>query len=522
VGSNRQSSLTLLWLLYATGLGAFLRIYPALAVDFPLKDGGLFYTFILELQQNGYIPPPFSSYNQAGIPFAYPPLSFYLVGVLSGLFGWPVLSLLRILPAAISILTLPAFFLLARSLLSSDRKAVLATFSFALLSTAFDFLIVGGGLPRSLAYLFSLLALRQVKLLYEQPARRHVVLAILFSSLVVLSHPVVAWFTVYSAFALFMFYGRNTRGMLTSGLIAFGTFLLTMPWWVMVLARYSPAPFLQAAQPGFRSWINLVTPLLFLHTNEPYVSLQAVMGLVGLFACLSSRRYFLPAWLGLVFLLEPRLAASYSALPMSLLVAIGLDDVILEGIRHLSGSESPKPAEKGRLSLRFSRMIPQIMLGFFLLYAFVSAYVASPKIALSAADRSAMQWVGQQTPENSRFLVISAIEGAGEDLVSEWFPAITRRISLGTPQGFEWIDGPAFSSRWRSHDVLQGCASRDVNCLEEWSRSSGSSFDYIYLSQAVHPQDEVLLLESLHSSPAFVQVYNNAQVDIFQVVPIQP
>jgi hypothetical protein len=133
-----------------------------------------------------------------------------------------------------------------------------------------------------------------------------------------------------------------------------------------------------------------------------------------------------------------------------------------------------------------------------------------------------MQWVGQQTPENSRFLVISAIEGAGEDLVSEWFPAITRRISLGTPQGFEWIDGPAFSSRWRSHDVLQGCASRDVNCLEEWSRSSGSSFDYIYLSQAVHPQDEVLLLESLHSSPAFVQVYNNAQVDIFQVVPIQP
>ena len=508
-----------LLLSFAVGLGAFLRLYPVLVAGFPLLDGGLFYTFIREMRQNSYLLPLFSAYNQGEIPFVYPPLSFYLAGILADLTGWSDLDVLRILPAILSTLTIPTCYLLAREILASEIQALLATFSFALLSTAYDFLIVGAGLPRSLAFLFSMLTLWQIHRLYTHDEKRHIFYASIFACLTLLSHPTIAWFTAYSGLLIFLFWGRRRTGWLRTGLVALGTLVLTAPWWLTMLIRHGITPFLSASQLGFRSWINLITPLLFLHTNEPYLKIQAVMGLLGLFVCLQKKQYFLPVWLGVVFLLEPRLAATYSVLPMVLLVATGLDEVVLRGLRnHPSDKQVQSPGiEAGNTPSPDHPMVSNgktsgLLLSVFLLYSLVSSFIVAPKEALSLEHRTAMTWVGAETPRESQFLILSGIHGAGSDLISEWFPALSDRASLNTPQGLEWRDGRAFASLWNRHSRLQVCIT--VDCLEAWSGDLGVTFDYVYIRRAA--LDPLPLVQSLDESPDYQLVYENPQVKIFQ------
>ena len=67
-------------------LGGFVRLAHVIPNDFPLNDGSLFYTMVQDLRAAHYALPDTTSFNQAGIPFAYPPLGLYLAGFLSDIF----------------------------------------------------------------------------------------------------------------------------------------------------------------------------------------------------------------------------------------------------------------------------------------------------------------------------------------------------------------------------------------------------------------------------------------------------
>src|SRR5262245_31305489 len=96
------------------GLGAAVRLYHTFRVDFPLNDGGLFYVMTRDLQSAHYGLPTFTSYNQIDIPFAYPPLGMYLAALVDDLTPLDLLTVFRVLPLVYCMLTLGAFFLLAR------------------------------------------------------------------------------------------------------------------------------------------------------------------------------------------------------------------------------------------------------------------------------------------------------------------------------------------------------------------------------------------------------------------------
>jgi hypothetical protein len=126
--TSNQRVLILLLLMWALIFGAYVRILPVLQAGFPLEDGGLFYTMTADLQRNGFILPAETSYNQPlGIPFAYPPLPFYVAGLAQSLSGLPLSEIIRWLPVFFSLLTLPAFYLLAKTLLNEPLAAALAT-----------------------------------------------------------------------------------------------------------------------------------------------------------------------------------------------------------------------------------------------------------------------------------------------------------------------------------------------------------------------------------------------------------
>ena len=94
-GVKRSFDFGILLLILAALFGGYVRIYPVVQAGFPLLDGGLFYTMTRDLVDAGLRLPWVTSYNHLNIPFAYPPLPFYLVGVLNILTGLDLLGLIR-------------------------------------------------------------------------------------------------------------------------------------------------------------------------------------------------------------------------------------------------------------------------------------------------------------------------------------------------------------------------------------------------------------------------------------------
>ncbi len=86
---NTQSSRWAgLILVRSVAFGAILRFTPTMVAGSPINDGGMFFVMIEDLKTNGFLIPAVTSYNRFDIPFAYPPFSFYVGGILS-LFGIP-------------------------------------------------------------------------------------------------------------------------------------------------------------------------------------------------------------------------------------------------------------------------------------------------------------------------------------------------------------------------------------------------------------------------------------------------
>ena len=181
----------------AVALGAMVRAGFTFSTDFPLNDGGMFFAMTGDLQGNDYRLPSFSTYNFDGIPFAYPPLSFYVAGLLNDA-GVPMLDVFRILPFVLSLATIGAFILLAQKLID-DRVAVAASvFAFALIPRSFEWLLMGGGLTRSFGLFFALLALHEAIRMYDTRRPVAVLTTGAFAGLAALSHLEMAWFFVFS------------------------------------------------------------------------------------------------------------------------------------------------------------------------------------------------------------------------------------------------------------------------------------------------------------------------------------
>ena len=93
----------------AIGLGIAVRAYHVLSQDFPLNDGGLFFAMVRDLQAAHYHLPAFTSYNGAGIPYAYSPLGFYLAGLLDDWTPLTLTAVFRWLPLLTTALIVVAF-----------------------------------------------------------------------------------------------------------------------------------------------------------------------------------------------------------------------------------------------------------------------------------------------------------------------------------------------------------------------------------------------------------------------------
>ncbi|RPI87741.1 MAG: hypothetical protein EHM40_22775, partial [Chloroflexi bacterium] len=449
---------------------------------------------------------------------AYPPLGFYLGRIASDLLGLRAIQVLRWLPAFFASLSIPAFYLLALRLLKNRHYAAVSTLFFALMPRAFLWFVMGGGLTRSPGQFFMLLTLAVVIRLYEENRRADILLGGVLGGLAVLSHPEAAVHTLVSAIFLWLMLSRKRGAFVNAILVGVVVLVVTAPWWMTVINYHGLGPLINGMQTGQKT-AAVFHLLFFVFTEEPYATVIAILGLIGIGYCLVRREYLLPLWMVIPFLVEGRSAAEPAGIPLAMLAALGLVNVVVAGIQAAAGKESGlsdqvSPAERN-------------LFIYLLIYLIFSTYMFGSRLSnaiLYPGDREAMTWVRDNTPADARFLVLTGTSSVSCDSVLEWFPAWTGRQSLYTVQGTEWTQGENFNAYVKSTYAVQNClSSSDSSCLD--AAIARSQYDYIYLSKVLRvnncqpldlPGSFPFFLEEMRGKEYFESVYETDGVIIYK------
>ena len=525
----RRSEWADLIFIMALLLGTFMRFNPTLLAGFPINDGGMFAGMMDDLRASSYRLPEFTTYNHLNIPYAYPPLGFYLGRIVADLFGLNSIEVVRWLPAFFASLSIPAFYLLARRLLKDGYYAAVSTLFFALMPRELSWFVMGAGLTRSPAQFFMLLALASLIRLNEKNSRGDIFLTGLFGGLAILGHPEAAVHTVVSAVFLWLMLSRKWTAFLSAIAAGLIGLVVTLPWWGTVIYYHGIDPLINAAQTGQK--IQAVFHLLFfVFTEEPYATVIAVLGLIGIGLCLVRRDYLLPLWLVIPFLVEGRSASVPAAIPLAMLAARGLIDVVLAALHSSASKLRVAVDENEREHEERSGLVSGVELNvllYVMLYLLFSTYqfgVQLSNVIVYPPDRAAMNWVKGNTPPDSRFLLLTGTTSVSCDPLLEWFPALAERHSIFTVQGREWIDGKDFGAFViSSYDVQRCLSSGDISCLDR--AVSRSHYDYIYISKILRtnacgsadvPKTFPYFLASIKTDPGFDLIYETEDVVIYE------
>jgi hypothetical protein len=509
-------------IILAVLLGVAVRAYHVLAADFPLNDGGLFFSMVRDLQAANYQLPAYTSYNDAGIPFGYSPLGFYLASLLDDWTALTLVDVFRWLPLVTSAALVVAFADLARTLLASRTAVVAAIVGFALLPRSFIWMVMGGGLTRSLGFLFGLVTVRLLYSFYTRRQWSYVPFIALTAALTVLSHLGTAPFVAFSAVLFLLAYGRHRQAVLGSVVAGVGAVLLSAPWWLTVISAHGPGPFLAASSTGgsiFRSLSlsDTVVTLaqLGLGTAESVLAVIGMLGALGFFYSLASKAWLLPAWWIAIVTLDARQGSTFATVPVALLAGIAVAHLLLPAMRRL-----PFPAL--RVSPGRAGWSPEFVLALFVVFATVSALIRTPipggmrdMGALSPQERESLEWVAAETSPDARFLIVAGTPWE-IDRNSEWLPALTGRKSVATVQGFEWRPVGEFAEKKREYIELQGCAGWISQCLRDWSARTGERFTHVYIPKSPDRPCCELLRYSLERDRRYRLIYDGAGAAVFQ------
>lgn len=514
---------TFFLVLFATMLGGYLRISPVLNLTLPLNDGGLFYAMTRDLQDNHFLLPVVTSFNNANIPYAYPPLAFYLYGFVSSLTGWPLMDMFRTLPPLFSTLSIPAFYFLARAFLKDKVRSGIAANLFAVLPASYILLIMGGGVTRSLGFLFYLLTLHSAYHMYIQGRWKDVVFTILFGTLTSLSHPESALRAAAGALYIYLFFARNRRGAVHTFFVFVGVMLLTSPWWATVMSNHGLEPFIAASRTGGHQPAVILAFIYGLFKNmlteDIFLGFIGSLAMVGVIIQCTRKDLFFPLWLLITLIVEPRNSAVYLAVVVAGLGSIGLIDGLFRILGSFTNAISFPDQIHNRLEMLLVGTMNKIIIIYLLIFSLISSNSIVRQLAstytVSQDDFNAIEWVNTHVRMGEAFLFMNTPS------IPEWFPVLTHATTVGLVQGQEWKNKD-FQSLLSLGNNLDLCIEQNFECLKEWENQSGLSYQYIYFGhkqiQTSHGPKYVLwpLERAMLKSGLFEVVFSSSTRDILR------
>ena len=398
---DRVRLVLLVIVLAGLALAVWLRLAPIFA-DFAFGDGGLFWVMANDLRDNGFVPPDVTTYNTGDIPWVYPPIGIYLVALLGG-----GLDLFRFLPAAWAVATLPAFWLLARALIT-ERGALVALVAYGLAAPAYAGLIAGGGVTRGPGLLLALLTMWAT-------VRGNAVGAGVFGGLTLLTHPIAASYAVLASAILWATRGARPRMLLAIPI----ALIIGAIWFGPMILRHGIDPFLAGV--GSRE-LNLTENFLTLVAgalNPPNLAFS--IGIAGAVLAALRHRWDLIAWL-VVSVFGFAVVDRWMVIPLAVLAGYAVD-VALQQPRRL-----------GAVAL----------LAVATATAVTGVALAPPGETLTASQRETMAWAKEASPRDATFAVVGYPADRG---MVEWFPALAERVNVTTWQGTEWLSSGSRRAR---------------------------------------------------------------------------
>lgn len=489
----RSRSLGTLLLIVIIAAAVVFRLYLLAATDFPINDGGLFYAFVEGIARTFPALPESVSYNGLTIPFAYPPLAFWIGALLTEL-GLAPLEVVRATPIVMNIVYIMLFALL---LLRSGRSALFTALALLFLCTmlrSFGWLIMGGGLSRGLGAIFLLLTLFAIGIPGRErgPPLRwwRLALAGLCVGCAILSH--FEWGVDAAACVIVSraLGSPSVKDFVRSNLIA-GSVAATVvaPWLLLVIQVHGVAPLLAAG--GSSSW-GLLTPIGHL-ISFLLSSLTNPLILIGGVIALRRREYFWPAFFLLCLVLTPRHAFTPATLALAVFCAQAI--MSLHDLMERRGSSPTRAAGIAAAAAAAALLFQS--------YRGITVDSASYR-PLDGEVRVAMAWVAATHP-HSAFLVVTD-RPWWLDASAEWFPILARARSVNTVQGREWLPNRAFA-RWNEMDLA---LKQSRSCEEALAVLTGHERPQFIWAEA---------RKDCFAAPAFQPVYRNAKVTIFRVTP---
>ena len=487
--------------------------------DFPLGEGGLFVLFSEIISKNGFRLPEDVNYSGFNFPFAYPPAAFYLAGAVSRLTGASLFSVFYWLPIFLNLLAVPAFCFVAARVTKNRTVMATASILYVQLVHSYIWQITGGGLPRALGALLALLAIGLAFRDARSPASRTSISLISIGLLVglsILSH--IEWgifATTGVALALCTTFGLR-RGLFLSGVAGVGSAIVVAPWLLTIVMRHGLGPFISISSGSGWDGAEFVLNLL----AAKFFYLVGWAAIPGVYQCVRQRNWFPLLFTPMIMILTPRMGVSAGlAIPVALFAGWGVK-AGADFLRQLMISDpdvSPRTQEYLTNRTPWGVGVPAISI-----LLVISTVLASPVRGNSADfstlrqvnsnSRAAMLWASQHTSLDARFVIISSGTGWWGDRMAEWFPYLSRRNSLTTAQGTEWVSGGEFSKRKEAIEKLKMVQVAAPNLLPVFVRVT---YDAATNVAVFYPKAHATR-RAFAESACFKVVFENSDAAIFE------
>ncbi|MDP9250853.1 MAG: hypothetical protein M3O78_05745 [Chloroflexota bacterium] len=479
-----------------------------------------------DLRHHAFLLPRTTSYNGETIPFAYPPLGFYLVAGLSQVLRLDPVAVIRWVPALLATASVMAFYLMAAEFLRSKWRGLAAASAFALLPRSYLWLIVGGGITRALGMLLALLALQQGLRMLRTDRSYFVATTGMLGGLTLLAHPQAAVFLAISLITVVAFH--VSRGNLKGPVIKLATaaavgVLIASPWLVAVVSAHGFGPLLSAGRTAADPTVGASMALSLSFADVGVLDVLTALGVVGVILRIARRQWLVPTWLLLTILIDPRAGATYATVPLALSTVPVLGKLLAHATptRHhaheLDSQSFPSMVRAHPGSALFLALLLFVSLR---TASRASIDPASPLSGLTQDQASAMVWVATHTGPTTTFAVVTNSTWE-RDYISEWFPVIAERRSTATVQGSEWTGIEAFVRRLGMYRQLQDCADQTAMCLADWAQRWKSVGLWVFLpkGQLAGPSSPddccPALRATLSSSPDYRLAYDAPGGTIF-------
>ncbi len=409
--------------------------------DAPFRLGGLFLEFSNQIIKNHFLlPANIPYYSRDGLPFAYPPLPFYVQAIFISLFHPAKFATVNTIPPFVAALSVPSFYYLIKQFITDRLEAWSVLAAFVFIPNVYLDPIEAGGLSEAFGELALIWYAALLIKVYKRPGWPGAVLAGVLLGISILSSPgsAVAAPVLSLVFAFLLALRavreRSLKPLTLAVVIGVVGLVISAPYWLTVVSLHGRGIFLASLfnqfQTGQRTSFlqqtvdRLLTFNFFSARNNFF--LWSSLTFLGLISYVTGPGFFV-SLLFMLFSLVPREGIWLSALAAALLAGRGMVLVI----QILRNGLMNATAGARRLA-ETSLMVIFLVVASYSAVSAIAANVRDRQAALDAQDAAALEKYGSLLPPDAEVIVV------GNDGFVEWAPQLMQREVINTPYGLEW------------------------------------------------------------------------------------